>query len=313
VIHLRINDNPGPGTARQRSLVAAVRPHLLCYGLLLLPIAMVCTFIVIPMVRTVWSSFQAMDARGMAIHFSGWQNYHNLFASTLLQTVLKNTLFYSVLSVVLCLIISFILSIVLNDSRNSSSRFLLIGLFSPTVIPVVAGANIWLYFLAPRFGLLGRILEPFGLGNVNLLGEPTSALCVLVVLFVWKYAPYFTLFLLAALQAIPPDIRDAMRTEDPHHWHSYFKVILPMIAPMIAFVTMMATVYALETVDPVYVMTQGGPGNGTNLIMYYLYQLGFNYFSWGPAAALSTILMVGLSGLSAVSLIILERRAFHWQ
>ncbi len=305
-------NHPGQGAAKQRGIVAAP-PLLLLFGLLLLPVAVIGTFIIVPMIRTVWASLQAMDARGLAIGFVGLKNYNGLFSSTLLHTVLKNTLIYSALSVVLCLVISFLLSLVLNDQRNFSSRPLLIGLFSPTVIPMVAGANIWLYFLAPSFGLVDRMIGWLGLGHENFLGHPGTALGVLVVLFVWKYAPYFTLFLLAGLQAIPPEVRDALRTEDPYHWHSYFKVILPMVAPIIAFVTMMAMVYALETVDPVYVMTQGGPGDGTNIIMYYLYQLGFNYFSWGVAAALSTILMVGLSGLSAFSLIILERRAFHWQ
>lgn len=86
-----------------------------------------------------------------------------------------------------------------------------------------------------------------------------------------------------------------------------------MLSPMIAFVTVMALLYSIETIDSVYVMTQGGPASATSFLMYFLYQLGFNYFSWGSAAALSAILMASLSTLSGFALIVLERRAFHWQ
>ncbi|KLU59987.1 lactose transport system permease protein LacF [Peptococcaceae bacterium CEB3] len=296
-----------------RTKLQAAFPHLVRYGLLLLPLSVVLTFIVIPLVRTVWESFLAINARGLATGPAGLKNYRELFASHLFRLVLRNTLLYAVLSVILCLVIAFFLSLLLNQKRNFSSRPLLIGLFSPTVIPMIAAASVWQYFLAPRFGLVDRMLSFLGLGHENWLGHPGTALGVLVLLFVWKYAPYFTLFLLAGLQSIPPEVREALRTEDPHHLYSFRKVILPVIAPMISFVTVMSVVYALETVDPVYVLTQGGPNNGTNLIMYYLYNLGFNYFSWGMAAALSTLLMAGLSALSAFALITLERRTFHWQ
>ncbi|GGJ12874.1 ABC transporter permease [Alicyclobacillus cellulosilyticus] len=293
----------------RRSLLA----WCLRYALVLPPAAVVVIFVAWPLWVTLYHSFFQLDARGHAVAFAGSKNYQALFASPLFHQVLWNTAVYSVLAVVLCVSIAFGLSLLLYGRVAASSRALLVALFSPTVMPMIAAANIWLYFLIPQFGMVDQLLRWAGLGHENWLGHPGTALLVMVMLFVWKYAPYFALFLLAGLQAIPPDVWEALRTEDPYGWASFRRVILPILRPMLAFVTTMAVLYAVETVDPVFAMTQGGPNNGTNLVMFYLYNLGFNYYSWGPAAALSVLLMIGLSTLSGLSLIVLERRAFHWQ
>lgn len=285
------------------------------YAVLAVPAALVVLFVAFPSVFTLVHSFLALNALGKATGFAGVQNYLALFAQPVFRVVLQNTAWYALASVVLSVAVAFGLALLLVGVRGDHpiARILLVAVFSPTIMPTIAAANIWLYFLAPRLGLVDRLLRGLGLGGENWLGHPGTALAALAVLFIWKYAPYFTLFLLAGLQAIPQNVREALRTEDPHGFASFRQVILPMLAPMIAFVTVLALLNAAETVDPVYVMTQGGPDNGTNLVMFYLYQLGFEFFSWGPAAALSAMMMAGLSTLSGLALIVLERRAFHWQ
>ncbi|QQE78990.1 carbohydrate ABC transporter permease [Alicyclobacillus sp. SO9] len=294
-------------------ILRAAWPYSVRYAILLLPMAMVTLFVIWPMILTVLHSFQVMNARGQASGFAGVKNYAHLFHSSLFRQVMTNTVIYAGISVVLCIVIAFGLSFLLNSRSNSASRLLLVGLFSPTITPMIAAANIWLFFLTPGFGIVDKVMRFVGFGKENWLGHPTTATIVLILLFVWKYAPYFTLFLLAGLQAIPPDVRESLRTEDPHKFYGFRKVILPILSPMIGFVTTMAVLYAVETIDPVYVLTQGGPNNATNLVMYYLFKLGFNYYSWGEAAALSAILLGGLATLSGLSLIVMERRAFHWQ
>lgn len=286
--------------------------YALIYLLLAGPAGMVVKFIALPAVDTLLHSFDRLDARGAVTGFAGLANYGALFRQPLFGVALQATAVYAVASVLLSVAIAFGLAVVLGGAGHAS-RPLLVALFSPTVMPMIAAANVWLYLLAPQVGPGRWLLSLVGLGGRNLLGEPATALLVLVLLFVWKYAPYFTLFLMAGLQAIPQSVREALRTDDPSGWQAFRRVVLPMLAPMVAFVTTMAMLYSVETIDPVYVMTQGGPNNGTNLLMFYLYQLGFNYFSWGPASALSVLLMASLSTLSGLALIGLERRAFHWQ
>jgi sn-glycerol 3-phosphate transport system permease protein len=300
---------PAPPAPRAPWSVRRLGP----YAILALPGALVVAFVGIPIVQTALKSFDKLNPRGQVTGFGGLANYRALFSQPLFVTSLRNTAVYAVASVVLCVLMAYVLAQLLSSRMTGASRPLLVSIFSPTVMPMIAAANIWLYFLAPRIGLFGELLSRFGMHGSNLLGEPGTALGVLVALFVWKFAPYFALFIMAGLQAIPQSVREALRTEDPTGRYAFRRVVLPMLGPMLAFVTTMALLYSVETIDPVYVMTQGGPNNGTSLLMFYLYQLGFNYFSWGPAAALSALLMASLSTLSGLSLIGLERRAFHWQ
>lgn len=284
------------------------------YLVVALPAGFVVFFVAYPSILAIVHSFQNVNEVGQASGFAGATNYQTLFASGLFRQAVVNTLIYGSVSVVLCVALSLGLALLIGPARRRTPRVLMVSIFSPTILPMIAAANIWAYFLAPRFGLLDHLLSWFGLGrNLNLLGEPGTALAVLVALFLWKYVPYFTLFILAGLQAIPPDVIEALRTEDPHRLYGFRKVILPILAPMLLFVTTMALLSAFETIDSVYALTQGGPDNGTNLVLFYLYQLGFNYFSWGPAAALSAIILVTFSTIAGLSLISLERRAFHWQ
>lgn len=287
----------------------------LAYAALALPAALVLAFVAWPSLSTLIHSLLALNARGEATGFAGLANYRALFAQPLFGHVLANTAWFtlaaSTLSVLVALALAFLLARVRGD--HPMARGLLVAIFSPTIIPTIAAANLWLYFLAPQIGLVDRLLRWLGLGGENWLGQPHSALAVMVALYLWKYAPYYALFLLAGMQAVPRNVTDALRLDDPRGALGFWRVLLPLLAPMLLFVTVLALLNAVETVDPIYVMTQGGPNNGTNLVMYYLYQLGFEFFAWGPAAALSALLMAVLSSLSALALIVLERRAFHWQ
>lgn len=287
----------------------------IAYATLVIPAAAVVAFVAWPALSTLIHSLLSLNARGEATGFAGLTNYRALFTQPLFGHVLANTAWFTLaaatLSVLTALALAFLLARL--PGKHPMARALLVAIFSPTIIPTIAAANLWLYFLAPQIGLVDNLMRGLGLGGENWLGQPQSALAVMVALFLWKYAPYYALFLLAGMQAVPRNVRDALRLDDPRGILGVWRVLLPLLAPMLLFVTVLALLNAVETVDPIYVMTQGGPNNGTNLIMYYLYQMGFEFFAWGPAAALSAIMMAVLSSLSAIALIALERRAFHWQ
>lgn len=305
-----------PGTAQgaratrhRQSWTSPSTPYLL----IALPALGVLMFVGYPSVLAIVHSFQHVSQLGQATGFAGLANYQQLFQDNLFRDAVVNTAIYGSISVVLCVLIALAIALLIGAGRRRASKSLMLSLFSPTILPMIAAANIWLYLLAPTFGVIDRAFGWAGLRNMNLLGKPSTALGVLVALFLWKYVPYFTLFILAGLQAVPTDVWDAMRTEDPHHWYGFRRVVLPVLAPMLLFVTTMALLYAFETIDSVYVMTQGGPDYGTETVMYYLYQLGFNFFEWGPAGALTALLLVTFSTVSAIALISVERRTFHWQ
>lgn len=310
--------------ARRGDALASPRPHLNHVPfrrrlwrevwpplVLALPAAVVVTFIVIPAIGVLIHSFYAADALGRIQQFIGFGNYAALFGSSTAQLVLLNTLIYSVAAIALSMLVALGLSLLLHARRlNLATTF---SLFSPTVIPMVAAANLWLYFTIPGYGVVDRLLKGIGLGQMNWLGYPGTAVLTMVLLFVWKFAPYYAFFLIAGLQAIPSHIRDAARLEDKRGFATFRQVILPLLKPMMLFTLTLSIINAVETVDPVYVMTQGGPNNATNFLLYYLYNLGFNYFNWGQANALSVVVAVVLGAFSIMYLYLLERRSFLWQ
>ncbi len=297
--------------AERSSRARRLGKELLPVAVLAIPAAIVVTFIVVPAITVLIHSLFAANALGDVEQFIGLGNYQALFASPTFQLVWINTLVYTVLATGLSMAVALVLSLLLHRRRmNLATTF---SLFSPTVIPMIAAANLWLYFTIPGYGVVDRVARFVGLGQMNWLGYPGTAVLTLVLLFTWKYAPYYAFFLIAGLQAVPGHVRDAARLEDKRGFMTFRYVILPLLKPMLLFTLTLSIINAVETIDPIYVMTQGGPNNATNFLMYYLYNLGFNYFNWGQADALSVILAVVLSAFSIVYLYLLERRSFLWQ
>jgi len=279
---------------------------------LALPVACVLLFVVWPAVSVAYESLFWLSPLGARGGFAGLSNYVALVQDSLFLPAVALTTLYTVAAVSVSIGVALGLTLLLKRARTLHPLVLL-ALFSPTVVPAVAAANVWLYFLTPQFGIVDRILALIGLGQINWLGEPDTAVLALILLFVWKFAPYYTFFLFAAVQRIPADLREAAALDGASAWVAFRHITLPLLRPMLALVTIIALIAAVETIDPVYVLTQGGPHNSTNLLAYYLYQLGFSYFEWGQAAALSVLLLALLAGLSALSLLLVERRAFQWQ
>jgi sn-glycerol 3-phosphate transport system permease protein len=170
--------------------------------------------------------------------------------------------------------------------------------FLPTMLPMIAVANIWLFFYTPDYGLFDRILGVFGGGRHNWLGDPATALPAMIVVAVWKEAGFFMIFYLAALQTLPPDLREAAALEGASRLHYFRRVVLPLLMPTTLFVLVNAVINAFRLIDHVVVMTHGGPDNATTLLLYYIYQAGFQFWDSGAAAA-ATVVLLAILGLVA--------------
>lgn len=276
------------------------------------PASAILYFIAWPAVHAAIESVYQISPLGVAGAFAGLANFTALLQGGLFWPSVSVTTLFALPAVALSLGVALGLALLIRQA-GLLSGWVALGLFSPTVIPAVAAANIWLYMLIPQFGAVDRLLSIVGLGQINWLGEPTTTIIAFISLFVWKYAPYYTFFLVGAVQRIPADVREAAALDGAGAVAQFRHITLPLLRPMLAFLTIIAIIAAVQTIDPIYVMTQGGPNNTTNFLTYYLYQLGFNYFSWGQAAALSVIMVVVLGGLSALALVGIERGSFEWQ
>jgi ABC-type sugar transport system permease subunit len=184
-------------------------------------------------------------------------------------------------------------------------------LFYPTMIPMAAAAMIWLWMLTPNYGLLNYYGKWLGLPDIHWLGHSRLALWALVLVGVWKRVGYYMVICLAGLQVIPEHLYEAAVIEGAGPWHRFWWVTFPLLSPTTFFVAIMAVIDSFQAIDQVYLMTGGGPGNATNLFIFYIYQNAFRFFDMGYASAISAILFLILLALTVLAFRTLHRRVYY--
>ena len=283
------------------------------YGwLLLLPaMALLVLFTHYPAVATLWHSFFSTPKGARPAVFVGLDNYRNLVEDPIFWQALQNNLWYALGTIPLSIVLALVMAIWVNG-RIRGRGFLRLAYFTPTILPMIAVANIWLFFYTPQYGLLEQILGVFGVPSHNWLGSKSSALPAMMVVAVWKEAGFFMIFYLAALQSMSPQLREAAAIEGASRWYFFRRVTLPLLMPTTLFVLVNAVVNAFRLVDHIVVMTRGGPDNATALLLYYIYEIGFRFWDSAYASALTMVLLVLLAGVALVQFLFLERRT-HYQ
>jgi sn-glycerol 3-phosphate transport system permease protein len=263
-------------------------------GLLLLPAAVLLwTFTYQPILATILNSFYSTPRGRRPAVFIGLDHYETMIADPVFWKAVVNNLVYAITTVPLSMGIALGMALLIN-ARIRGQAAVRMSYFTPTVLPMVAIANIWLFFYAPDYGLIDQILRPLGLGGNNWLGSRDTALPSLIVITIWKEAGFFMIFYLAALQQISPSLLEAATLEGANPWQRFWKVTFPLLMPTNLFVSINAVIGAFRLVDHVVAMTKGGPDNATTLLLFYIYQVGFGFWDTGYAAALTVVLLAVL-------------------
>jgi sn-glycerol 3-phosphate transport system permease protein len=190
--------------------------------------------------------------------------------------------------------------------------WLRMAFFTPTVLPMIAVANIWLFFFTPQYGLLEQATQALGLPGRNWLGDPQTALACVTIVAIWKEAGFFMIFYLAALQSIPPSLAEAAALEGASRGYYFRRVVFPLLMPTTLFVLVNAVINSVRLVDHIFVMTRGGPNNATSLLLFHVYQVGFNFWDTGYAAALTMVLLAILAVVAIGQFVFLDKRV-HYQ
>jgi sn-glycerol 3-phosphate transport system permease protein len=183
--------------------------------------------------------------------------------------------------------------------------------FTPTILPMIAVANIWLFFYTPEIGLLDQITRAFGLPSHNWLGDPDTVLWCIVVLAIWKEAGFFMIFFLAALQSLPPELEDAGRLEGAGRWYYFRRVTFPLLMPTTLFVLINAIINSFKLVDQLFILTKGGPDNASSLLLYYIYEVAFSFLDEAYAATLTVALLGTLAIIAIGQFFILDKRIHY--
>jgi sn-glycerol 3-phosphate transport system permease protein len=279
--------------------------------LLLLPAAvLLVTFTHYPAVATLYHSLYSTPKAGRPAVWVGLENYQAMVADPVFWQSLRNNVLFAVGTIPTSMAIALAMALLVNGKLRGRA-FLRLSYFTPTILPMIAVANIWLFFYTPGYGLVDQVTRLFGMAGHNWLGSRDTVLACLVVVTVWKEAGFFMIFYLAALQSIAPVLGEAAAIEGAGRWYFFRRVVFPLLMPTTLFVLVNAVINSFRLVDHIVVMTRGGPDNASSLLLYYIYDVGFKFWDTSYAAALTMALLVILASVAIGQFLLLDRRIHY--
>ena len=295
---------------KQKSLIRRIAITLRPYAMIAPAMAVFGTFILYPIFYMIYLSFFEWNLIGDK-KFIGVGNYTKMFADNDFWQVMGNSIYYMVMVVVLQMALSLLLAAYLNKNTRVN-RILQSIAFTPYITSMVSVAFIWMWMMDSDYGLLNYFLGLFGIEPIGWLSDPAIAMTSLVLVSVWKGLGYNTIIIISAMQSVPAYLYEAASLDKTPRWKSFIKITLPMISPTVFFLALMNIIAALKVFETVNIMTQGGPVNSTNTLVYNIYQYGFEYFKIGYASALGVALMVVIGFFTLIYFKVLSKRV-HYQ
>jgi len=294
------------------SLASYQRRRQALYGWMLVSPALILLvlFAFSPTVTTFWASLHSRGTVRRPSVFNGWDNYANLIADPSFRTVVVNNLLYAGVTIPASIVIALAMALWAN-AKIPMRGFVRGAFFTPTMLPMIAAANIWLFFYTPGLGVIDSLTGLFGLGPVNWLGQPRTALWAVIVVTVWKEAGFFMIFYLAALQTIPPDLKEAAAVEGAGRITYTRRVLLPLLMPTTAFVFINALINSVKLIDHLFILTKGGPNNASKLVLYWVWEMAFAYFDAPRAAAMTVLVLLALGLIALFQFRVLDRRIHY--
>ena len=292
-------------TALKKEIPNKWRRTLTGWLLLAPSLVFLCVFTIYPIVKSIISSFYLDNLSVMQPVFAGFSNYIALFQDKVYWECFWNNLLIAVVTVPLSIGLAVAMAMFANSLKWGKAAARL-GFTYPTFIPLVAAANIWMFIYTPIYGLLGYI-NP----NWRFLADGKTAIWAVMVMLVWKQAGYIMLFYVAGLHGISRELFEAAKIDGANGWQIFTRVTWPMLKPTTIYVLIITLTNAYKMVDHLYIMTKGGPGNATNVLLFYIYQTGFDYWDTGKASAMTVILVAVLLVVTSVCFFVQDKKAYY--
>ncbi|OGX68470.1 MAG: ABC transporter permease [Paenibacillus sp. RIFOXYA1_FULL_44_5] len=242
--------------------------------------------------------------------FVGLDNYKFLFQDDVFRQVIWNNLIFALGTVPTSMALAILIAVKLSGQQRIN-MWMRTAFFYPTVIPLIAVANIWLFIYQPYYGLMTRLFDTLGLPTIPWLTSVHWVMASMVLMTVWKQTGFFMIFFLAGLQNIPRHIYESADMEGASGWYIFRRLTFPLLMPTTLFVLIIAITDSVKMVDHIFVMTEGGPNNASNLILYYIYQNMFAFGDIGLASTASVVLIVFLLLIAALNFFALDRRIHY--
>jgi len=277
----------------------------LAWGLILPSFIFLALFTLYPIANSIFMSFFENNLSVAAPRFIGLKNYLNLPKDSVFIQAFINNLIVAVCTIPTSIALAVAMALFANKVRVGKA-FTRIAFFHPTILPMVAAANIWLFIYTPIYGLISYI-NP----QLRLLGSSGTALWALIIMLIWKQAGYVMIFYMSGLQSIDRELFEAAVLDGSGPISTFRYITWPLLRPTTIYVTIVTLTNAYKIVDHLYIMTKGGPGNATNMLLFYIYQVGFDFWDVGKAASMTVILIVMLLVITVVQFFVQDRRTYY--
>ncbi len=251
-------------------------------------------FIIIPIVCSFGLSFAKWDLLN-PIQFVGLENYKVVLTEPVFVKIIINTFVYAISTSVFGVIIPLILACIINN-KIKGADFFKTAYFLPFVTPMIVIGIIWEWIFDPNIGCLNHLLHL----HINWLYDTNFAMPALIIVSVWKLIGYNMILFLTGLSTINQELLEASKIDGANAYNTFKHVTIPLLSPTIFFVTIITAITSFQVFDLIYVMTQGGPLDSTNVLVYAIYKNAFEYFNVGKASALAYVIFAIIFVLTLV-------------
>ncbi len=277
------------------------------YLLLAPQLAITIVFFFLPAGQAMWQSFRLEDPFGLSSQFVGLANFAELFSDPDYIQSFKVTAIFSILVAVLGLGISLLLAVMADRVIKGAAVYKTLLIWPYAVATAVAGV-LWLFLFSPSVGILAVYMLEAGLSwNPRLDGD--DAMILVVLASVWKQISYNFLFFLAGLQSIPRSLIEAAAIDGASPARRFWTIVFPLLSPTTFFLLVINVIYAFfDTFAIIDIVTQGGPGTSTSILVYKVYNAGFKGLDIGSSAAQSVVLMLIVVALTVIQFRYIDRR-----
>lgn len=263
-------------------------------------------FTFIPVISAFVLSFMQWDGANTAT-FIGLDNFKQLFNDSTFIISFWNTIYYSLATVPLTIVTSLILAILLNKGIKGLKFFRALHFF-PHIASIVAVAVVWQFLYNPDLGPINMFLKTIGIINPpRWTASVDWAMPAVILMSVWKSSGYYMVMFLAGLQGIPNSLYEVADIDGASAFKKFWYVTLPMLSPTMFFVVIVCLINSFKVFTQIYIMTEGGPGRATSVLVYTIYNQAFLNFKFGYASAMALVLFAMVFIISVIQFKVQEK------
>lgn len=269
-----------------------IKNNLVGYSFILPNLIGYTIFIFLPVCFSLILSEMEWDGSRNPMVFVGLENFKRLINDSTFRISFINTLKYAVFTVPITVVASLLLAVLLNKKIKGIAVFRT-SFFFPYIASLVAVGAVWNMLFQPEYGPINNLLRAIGIANPPRWVVSTKwAMMAVIIVSIWKFMGYYMIVYLAALQGISPALYEAASIDGANGWRKLRYITIPLLTPTTFFVMMMLTIQCFKVFDLIYVMTGGGPGRSTNVLVNFIYNSAFVKFDFGYASAAAIVLFV---------------------